>query len=72
MHKWLSIESAPKDGTYVIVALVYDGVAQRVSEARFNGVGWYNKGGNSCHWRTHWTSMPPLPAPPDDDKGDDA
>lgn len=60
---WQLIETAPKDGTCVIVALIRVGHIWRVSDAQFNGLGWYTKnGGVACHWRTHWM---PLPAPPE-------
>lgn len=61
-HGWLPIETAPKDKTLVIVALIRDDRVWRVSEASFNGLGWYDIGGKACHWRTHWM---PLPAPLD-------
>jgi hypothetical protein len=58
---WLPIESAPKDGTSVLVALIRDSRVWRVSDARFNRIGWYTvHGGQSCHWSTHWM---PLPEP---------
>lgn len=57
---WRPIESAPKDKTYVIVGLSDKGIIWRVSEAAFNGLGWYDKGGKSCHWANVWM---PLPAP---------
>lgn len=58
MFKWQLIKTAPKDGTVVLVALIKDGNIWRVSDAAFNGLGWYTKnGGNSCHWRTHWMPL---------------
>lgn len=59
---WQLIDTAPKDDS-VLVALIRDGVIWRVSEARHNGVGWYTKSGESCHWRTHWAPMPGTGAP---------
>lgn len=47
-------------GEYVLVAMITDGQVRRVSEAAHNGLGWYDKGGKSCHWRTHWAPIPPL------------
>lgn len=61
MSAWQPIETAPKDEGLLIVALIRDGKVWRVSEATFNGLGWYDVGGKACHWRTHWM---PLPAPP--------
>lgn len=59
MSEWQPIETGRSDGL-VIVALIRDGVIHRVSDARFNGLGWYTRNGDSCHWATHWM---PLPAP---------
>lgn len=59
--RWQLIDTAPKDRTLVLVALIKDGKVWRVSEASFNGLGWYDVGGKACHWRTHWM---PLPDPP--------
>jgi hypothetical protein len=47
-------------GEYVLVAMITDGQVRRVSEAAHNGLGWYDKGGKSCHWRTHWAPIQPL------------
>jgi len=58
---WQPIETAPKDGTLVLVAFIRDGSVLRASDAAFNGLGWYTRNGSACHWRTHWM---PLPAPP--------
>lgn len=60
--QWQPIETAPKDKTVVLVALIKDGKVWRVSEASFNGLGWYDKGGKACHWRTHWIPLPPIAA----------
>ncbi len=53
---WQPIATAPsvRPGGLVLVALIRDGVIWRVSEAAFNGLGWYTKSGEACHWRTHW------------------
>lgn len=58
MTHWLPIETGPKDNTQVLVALIRNDVVWRVSDAAFNGLGWYSKAGVSCHWRTHWAPMP--------------
>ena len=61
MTGWQPIETAPKGDDYILVALIHDnGEIWRVSEAKFCGIGWYDKGGHACHWRTHWAPMPPL------------
>jgi len=62
---WQPIATAPQGLTnrqHVIVALIRDGVVRRISEARFNGIGWYDKAGTQCHWRTHWMPLPDPPA----------
>jgi len=62
MSEWQSIETAPKDGTRVLVALIRDGQIYRGAIASFNGLGWYTPyGGVACHWRTHWISLPDPP-----------
>lgn len=60
---WQPIETAPVDGTYVLVA---DG--QTVGEAKFHeGEGWWWAGNHptdswgSAIYPTHWM---PLPSPP--------
>jgi hypothetical protein len=64
MNEWRDIETAPKDGTPVIVALIRDGKVLRVSDASFGSFGWYTKnGGIACHWRTHWMPLPDAPSP---------
>lgn len=62
IQEWQPIETAPKDGTTVLVANIVDGKVWRVSEARFRQVGWFDNGGSGCHWRTHWAPMPPVSA----------
>jgi hypothetical protein len=57
---WMPIETGPTDKTLVLVALIRDGVIWRVSDAAFNGLGWYSKAGVACHWRTHWSPMPVI------------
>lgn len=66
MSDWQPIEMAPRERkTPVLVALIRDGCIYRVSDAEFNGLGFYTKfGGQSCHWATHWAPLP-LPAPPE-------
>ena len=63
-REWQPIETAPKDGTVILVALIKDGHVMRVSDARHvKDLGLYTRfGGEACHWRTHWM---PLPDPPE-------
>ncbi len=68
MSEWQPIETAPRDGTHVIVA--YDEI---VGEARFDDeggphAGWYwtdqhwtDAVGGEAFYPTHWQ---PLPEPP--------
>lgn len=61
---WQPIDGAPElPMDWVLVALIREGVIWRVSEAKFNGLGWYDRGGKACHWRTHFLPLPPPPAP---------
>ena len=61
---WQSIETHDKSSKPILVALIRDGRIWRVSDASFNGLGYYTvHGGESCHWRTHW--MPLLPPSPE-------
>ena len=59
--RWQPIADG-KDGTLRIVALIRNGVVWWVSDAAFNGLGWYTKNGEACHWATH---QMPLPSPPE-------
>lgn len=54
---WQPIDTAPKN-KLVLVALIKDDKIWRVSDAKFNGLGWYTRSGEACHWRTHWAFMP--------------
>lgn len=73
MSEWQPIETAPKDGTKILVACAYGGV--EISEwcelERFH---WEHVDGNlwrkveeepSCFWNsnhpTHWMPLPPPP-----------
>jgi len=68
MSEWKPIESAPKDGSQVIVRFVTDGGDIEVKNAWF-GDGWRRV----CHWLNHYeyfgngkvTHWMPLPEPPD-------
>ncbi len=60
---WRPIATAPRDRR-ILVGLIVDGVLQRVSDARFQHVGFYTwNGGVACHWATHWTDAPPVDPP---------
>lgn len=59
---WQPIETyRPTERVILLVALIQDGIVWRVSEASFNGLGWYTKSGEACHWRTHYMPLPPPP-----------
>lgn len=58
---WQPIKTAPKDGTLVVVGLINAGIVWRISDAAFNGLGWYTKSGESCHWATYWAPLPSIP-----------
>lgn len=68
LQGWMPIESAPKDGTSIIIALTDD----TVSEAYWHRRGWVVHGEFLSDQQTHWQ---PLPTPPakectPDSKGD--
>ena len=64
---WQPIDTAPKDGTSVLIAFVEKGHPQKpfVGEAEFRGTGWWwpndYEGGCITPAPTHWM---PLPDPP--------
>lgn len=64
--KWLPIESAPQDGTYILIAGKYKGPSW-VSCARWTDDGWYeiNLDASDMHGRpdypTHWQALPAKP-----------
>ena len=58
---WQPIETAPKDGTYILLA---ESKTKEVFEGSYFGGFWFNSGGD-CVYATHWM---PLPAPPETDK----
>lgn len=58
---WCPIDTAPKDGTLIIGALIRDGKVWRVHEMKHNGLAFYTVAGGSLPQMTHWM---PLPEPP--------
>lgn len=68
MTDWQPIETAPKDGSCVLVARSY-GLASAIAVAHFDGeewrdygdIGWAGMYGDN-NQPTHWM---PLPSPPD-------
>jgi hypothetical protein len=56
---WQPIDTAPRN-TLVLVALIDDNKMWRICEASFQVIGWYNNGGEGCHWATHWCPIPPV------------
>lgn len=55
---WQPLGSAPRT-RFVLVANIMGEVIHRVSDAKFNGLAWYTRNGEGCHWATHWAPMPP-------------
>ena len=41
MGNWLPVETAPKDGTVVILMSILNGKIVNVRQCTFNGLGWY-------------------------------
>lgn len=77
MSDWQPIDTAPKDGTSVVLAMYVgqslqwltlgswtttaDWYAKTRMENREKVTGWHGSGGNPLRAPTHWT---PLPLPP--------
>lgn len=61
---WQEIETAPKDGTYIIGALIRDGKVWRVHDMRHNGLAFYTTAGGSLPQMTHWMPLPPSDGRP--------
>ena len=57
-REWLPIETAPKDGTVIIGALILDGCIWRDHEMRHNGSAFYTHAGFSLTEITHWIPLP--------------
>ena len=60
LRTWQPIATVPKDGTYVLGALIKDGTVWRVHEMAHNGLAFYTKAGGSVPAMTHWLPMPAL------------
>ena len=60
--EWKRIETAPKDGTEVLVyGLLKDGSGHFITVCPFRGVRWTIEWLHNCFPPTHWM---PLPDPP--------
>jgi hypothetical protein len=62
---WKLIETAPKDGTWVMLFVAQD-EAWCPIVARWNGDGWGDEASSSffvegLNWPTHWAEIPPGP-----------
>lgn len=63
---WQPIEIHDKSSDLILVALIRGGRIWRVSDAQFNGLGYYSISGDACHWRTHWMPLPAAPTGTED------
>ena len=63
---WQPIETAPKDGTLIIGALIDTqyGRVCRVHDMKHNGLAFYTVTGHSLPQMTHWMPIPALLLPP--------
>ena len=60
---WLAIETAPKDGTHVLVyvpPLRQAGTAKYLRAFNTTGVQWWSVGSGAC-LPSHWMPLPPPP-----------
>lgn len=58
---WRPIETAPKDGTLIIGALIRDGKVWRVHDMKYNSFAFYTRAGGSVPQMTHWMPLPSFP-----------
>lgn len=66
---WRPIETAPKDGTAVIVAAVFGNKVTSVRMCVWNGLGWYEVySGAGINFVTLWMPLPSVPPAPDGGK----
>lgn len=61
MSEWQPIETAPKDGTVIIGALIKGRKIWRVHDMCHNGLAFYDLAGGSLPKMTHWMPMPLAP-----------
>lgn len=60
MSDWQPIETAPKDGTLVIGALIRNGKIWRIHDMKHNGLAFYTVNGGSLPQMTHWFPVPTV------------
>ena len=66
-REWRPIESAPRDGTRVLLWIAVSGTAPWAETAEFDGDEWWrNDGDEICgeNSPTHWQPVPPAPKDP--------
>lgn len=75
MERWQPIETAPKDGTNVLLINRALNQAAGLWMNSISGVGWYLRSGirpdvffNSHYGPTHWMPLPAAPTPPHADQ----
>jgi hypothetical protein len=64
MGAWLDIDTAPKDGTRVLVAPGRDGSLKHPVVASYHSGGWYVRGIGQLYGKTEpvaWQKLPELP-----------
>lgn len=66
--EWKPIESAPKDGTVILVCAFTDGggpkdYGRMIGSARFLDGGWWWESEGNAAWPAYWMPLPPDPRP---------